>query len=129
MTDETFNPNDHTVDEVTAYLATASQDEVDRVLAAETGDGGKDRQGVKDAADARTSTLLVDPDGTGQVQDDGSKPGLDTSNADTLAEAGAKHTEAQGEKYQKGYDGYVPSRDGDEPVDLTLAGVTGQKDA
>lgn len=127
MTDETKmqagdNPDDFTVDQVNAYLATADQDEVDRVLAAETGDGGKDRQGVKDAADARTSSLLVPP------TEDDTKPGVDTSSADTVTEAGAKHTEAQGEKYQKGYDGHAPSRDGDEPVDLTIAGVTG-KDA
>ena len=54
---------------------------------------------------------------------------LDTSKADTFDQAAEKATEPEGEAYQKGYFGHVPSRDGDKPVDLTLAAVTGRKGA
>lgn len=127
MTEQTFtttsDPKDFNVSQVEAYLATADEAEVTRVLGLETGEGGKDREGVKNAAEARTESLRVDPDGTGTT------PGLDTSKADTFTEAADKATEPEGEAYQKGYFGHAPSRDGDNPVDLTLAGVTGQKDA
>lgn len=104
MTNETFDPNDHTVDEVNAYLASADDAEKARVLEAEQ-------------ASQNRKTI------------DGNTERVTETKAETFSVAAQAVPEAQGEKYQKGYDGYVPSRDGDEPVDLTLAGVTGQKDA
>lgn len=108
------NPDDFTVDQVTAFLATADDAEKARVIEAEK--HGQGRKGI------------VGEDEPAPEAEPESKPTVDTSKADTVEQAGAKHTEAQGEKYQKGYDGFVPSRDGDNPVDLTLAAVTG-KDA
>lgn len=79
-TDQTFsaesNPADFNGDAVAAYLADADQAEVDRVLAAETGDGGKDRVGVKNAAEARTAALQAEAD---QPGDDQEKTGLETT--------------------------------------------------
>lgn len=120
MTDQTFttesNPADFTVEQVNAYLATADEAERTRVLDAEK--SGKDRSTVKA------------PEATTPPEGDGTTPGLDTSKAQTVTEAGANQAELVGEAYEKGYHGHVPSRDGDNPVDLTLAGVTGQnKDA
>jgi hypothetical protein len=111
MTDEQYDPSAHTVDEVNAYLADADEAERTRVLEAE--------------AQGKNRTTVKAPEST----DDGTTPGLDTSKADTLQEAGEKAIEPQGEAYVKGYFGHVPSRDGDKPMDLTLAAVTGQKDA
>jgi hypothetical protein len=119
MTEQQFttesDPADFTVDQVNAYLATADEAEQKRVLDAEA--SGKNRSTIKA------------PDGDQADQGDGTTPGLDTGSADTLKQAAAKATEPEGEHYQKGYLGYAPSRDGDNPVDLTLAAVTGQKDA
>jgi hypothetical protein len=114
MTDQQqYDPNDYTVEQVNEYLATASDEEKARVLEAEK--AGQGRVGIV---------------GKDEPQGDGTTPGLNTSKADTVAEAGEKATEPEGEAYAKGYFGHVPSRDGDKPVDLTLAGVTGQsKDA
>ena len=108
MTDEQFNPSDHTVDEVNAYLATADEAERQRVLDAEAAD--KNRSTVK-APEADPEAKVTE------------------TKAETFSAAAEATSEPEGEKYQKGYDGFVPSRDGDNPVDLTLAGVTGQKDA
>lgn len=93
-----YNPSDYTVDEVNAYLASADSDEVDRVLAAE-------------AADKNRSTVHG--------------PSV-TTQGDDFATAAAKATPSTGEAYEKGYFGEVPSRDGDNPEDLTIQGVTGQ---
>lgn len=102
MTDEQFNPSDHTVDEVNAYLADADEAERQRVLEAEKAD--KDRSTVKapEAPDA--------PQGQPELQ------------ARTLKDEGKRVPEAEGEKYEKGYDGHSPARDAGE--DLTLAAVT-----
>lgn len=98
----TFDPADHTVAEVNEYLATADDAERQRVLDAEK--DGQNRSSVK-------------------------APTTDTGSGQTVTEAGESATEAEGEKYQKGYEGFAPSRDGDNPVDLTLAGVTKNQDA
>ena len=105
------DPSGYTVEQVNEYLSTASDDEKARVLDAER------------TGHARKGILGDEP------QDDGTTPGLDTSKADTIQEAGAKVPDLEGEGYRKGYIGHAPSRDGDNPVDLTLAAVTGQKDA
>lgn len=98
MADEQFNPSDHTVAEVNDYLASADETERTRVLDAEAADKG--RTGVQ-------------------------APSVSTEgNSQTVAEAGANAVEASGEAYEKGYHGFVPSRDGDKPEDLTLAAVT-----
>jgi hypothetical protein len=94
------DPKDFTVDQVNAHLADADEAERERVLALETGPDGKDRSTVKAPE---------------------SEP--DTNAPQTVQEAGETQTHLEGEKYRKGYDGYVPSRDGDNPEDLTLAGV------
>ena len=107
---EQFDPSAHTVDEVNAYLADADEAERQRVLQAEA--DGKDRATVK-APEAHEDAPQAD---------EGTKP--KETKAETFKEA-AKHVpQADGEKYQKGYEGYVPSRDGDNPVDLSLAAVT-----
>lgn len=107
-----FNPTDHNVDDVNAYLATADEAERERVLKAE--------------AEGKARSTVKAPEAT----EDGTTPGLDTGKADTFDQAASKAVEPEGEHYAKGYIGTVPSRDGDNPVDLTLAGVTGQnKDA
>lgn len=110
MADETstFDPNEYTVDEVNDYLAD-NPDQVGTVLDAEA--QGKARTGILEGPHATPA----DP-----------TPTVDTGKADTVAEAGEKAPVQVGEKYEKGYEGFVPSRDGDNPVDLTLAGVTGQ---
>jgi len=68
-TDTTFtaesNPADFNSGPVETYLETASREEVQRVLDLETGEGGKDRVGVKDAATVRLNALdaeLADED-------------------------------------------------------------------
>lgn len=125
MTDQTFtttsDPSDFTVDQVTAYLKDLTdQAERDRVLTAEK--NGKARTGILSGYSEAPAETPAEGDGT--------TPGLDTSKAQTVTEAGANQAELVGEAYEKGYHGHVPSRDGDNPVDLTLAGVTGQnKDA
>lgn len=43
--------------------------------------------------------------------------------AKTVVEAAKDQTDAEGEHYQQGYEGYAPSRDEGEPEDLTLSGV------
>lgn len=94
------DPKDFTVDQVNEHLATADQAERERVLALETGPEGKDRVGVKAPED--------EPD---------------TNAPQTVTEAGETQTHLEGAKYRKGYDGFVPSRDGDNPEDLTLQAV------
>lgn len=100
MTDEQFNPSDHTVDEVNAYLADADDAEKARILDAEQ--AGQGRKGIVGGDETRVTE----------------------TKAETFDQAAEATAEPDGEKYQKGYDGYAPSRDGDNPVDLTLAGVT-----
>ena len=100
----TYDPADHTVDEVNAYLD-ENPDQREAVLAAEA--EGENRKGIVEGPHSTPT------EGDGQ----------------TVTEAGEGATEPEGEAYQKGYHGFVPSRDGDNPVDLTLAAVTGQKDA
>lgn len=109
MSETQFDPSEHNVDDVNAYLKDADADERERVLKAEA--EGKDRSTVQAPAD--------DAD----QGDDGATPGLDTGSADTFQEAAAKATEASGEAYEKGYFGHVPSKDGDNPEDLSVAGV------
>lgn len=107
------DPGDYTVDQVNAYLETVTDDaERARVLGAEQ--DGQARKGILEGTHTAPTP-------------EGEKPGPDTK-AETFSEAAAKVQPVQGEKYEKGYDGYAPSRDGDHPVDLTLAGVTGQND-
>lgn len=104
-----YDPNDHTVAEVQEHLATLDPegDEYAAVLQAER--DGKNRVGI--------------------VGDD------ETPQGETTTEGGAKSPEdsaspePEGEAYKKGYHGFVPSRDGDDPVDLTLAAVTKNQDA
>lgn len=105
MSETQYDPSEHTVDEVNEHLATADDAERERVLKAEA--EGKNRSTVK-----------------APESGDGTTPGLDTSSADTFDQAAEKATEPEGEAYQKGYFGHAPSRDGDNPVDLTLAAVT-----
>lgn len=119
------DPADFTNDQVNAYLATVTdEDEARRVLEAEK--SGQGRVGILDGphgyADAEGGLKM------GQPASDGTTPGLDTSKADTFQEAADKATESEHAAYAQGYFGHVPSRDGDKPVDLTLAGVTGQSD-
>lgn len=120
MTEQTeqFNPSDHNVDDVNAYLETASDDERARVLQAET--EGQSRKGILEG----THAVKVAPE-----DQDGGAPKVTETKAATFKEAAKAASEPEGEAYQKGYMGYAPSRDGKDPVDLTLAGVTGQKDA
>lgn len=47
----------------------------------------------------------------------------DEMKAPTFAEAAEQVPSVEGDKYEKGYDGFVPSRDGDNPEDLTLPAV------
>lgn len=103
------DPADFTVDQVNAYLAGLDGDdaEVQRVLAAEK--DGKDRKGITEAIE-------------GAPQGD-EKPQV-TTEAKTFSEAAEDAVESRHEAYAQGYFGTVPSRDGDNPVDLTLAGVT-----
>lgn len=105
MTEQTpegqFDPSAHTVAEVNDYLATADETERQRVLDAEA--AGQDRSTIK--APSSTST---------------------EGDAQTVTEAGANQAQTVGDQYDKGYVGHVPSRDGDNTEDLTLAGVTGQ---
>ena len=100
---QTYDPSEHTVDEVNAYLD-EHPEQAEAVLAAE-GEAEKPRVGITEGPHAVTTT------GGGQ----------------TVTEAGEHALVSTGEKYEKGYDGFVPSRDGDNPVDLSLAAVTGQK--
>lgn len=101
MSETQFNPSDHTVDEVNAYLA-EHPDESGAILTAE--EDGQARKGI-----------LEGPHAT---------PAEDTNAPQTVEQAGEAQTVPAGEKYEKGYEGFVPSRDGDNPVDLSLAGVT-----
>lgn len=95
---EQYDPSNYTVDEVNDYLKsdTTTDEERARVLQAER--DGQARKGI--LGDEATST---------------------EGDATTVTESGAP--EAVGEAYQKGYHGFVPSRDGDNPEDLTLQGV------
>lgn len=106
MAETQYDPNDYTVDEVNAYLADASEDEKARVLQAER--DGQARKGI--VGDQEPTS--------GPSTEGGALPVTEAASAPQA-----------GEKYEKGYEGYAPSRDGDNPVDLTLAAVTGQKDA
>ena len=119
------DPKDFTGDQVAAYLKDADQAEVDRVLAAETGPEGKDRVGVKDAAEARTTALSTPAPQEGDGADE--KPPV-TTEAKTFSEAAEDAVESRHKAYAQGYFGTVPSRDGENPVDLTLAGVTAKSD-
>lgn len=105
---ETYDPSAYTVDEVNTYLD-ENPDQVETVLAAEGG------------ADEPRKGIIYGRHGTPEPSEDGTNTG-----GQTVAEAGANATEPEGEGYRKGYHGFVPSRDGDNPQDLTLAGVTGQ---
>lgn len=113
MTEQQFttasDPSDFTVDQVKDYLATLDGDdaEVQRVLEAER--TGKARVSLLEAIE-------------GTPEGDGTTPGLETKAA-TFQEAAEQALEASGEAYEKGYFGYVPSKDGDHPEDLSVAGV------
>lgn len=127
MTDEQTmkagdDPKDFTVDQVNAYLAGDDVDEAERRRVLEAEKDGEGRVGILDGPHG-----YADSEGglKGGEPTEGAK--VTETKAETFDQAAARHTEAQGEKYQKGYDGFVPSRDGDNPVDLTLAAVT--KDA
>lgn len=97
------NPADFTVDQVNAHLASADQAERDRVLALESGTDGKDRSTVQ-------------------------APAVETK-GETFQEAAANVTTSPVEAYRQGYFGEVPSRDGDNPEDLTLQGVLKRQNA
>lgn len=99
------NPSGYTVGQVNAYLATADEDEVRRVLEAEQ--GGHQRVGILEGPHATPEDDAKD------------QPELQ---ARTLEDEGKRVPEAEGEKYEKGYDGHSPARDAGE--DLTLAAVT-----
>lgn len=60
------DPADFTVDEVTAYLATASPDEFARVQDAER--SGKARKGVLDYTQADTDPEALEPDEDGYTR-------------------------------------------------------------
>lgn len=142
---ETYNPADHTVDEVNAYLADADDTERQRVLDAEAG-AEKPRTGITEgphatsadegdsasvenqSTDAEGNLIGSDPV-TGGPAEQGhtTEPSLVGA---TFQEAAENATTSSGEAYEKGYFGYVPSKDGPNAVDLSVAGVTGQsKDA
>lgn len=99
-TGTTYDPSDYTVDEVNQYLD-ENPDQTGTVLDAEA--EGKARTGILEGPHATPNTEGA-----------------------TFDQAAANTTEPEGEAYRKGYHGFVPSRDGDNPQDLTLAGVTGQ---
>lgn len=105
MTETQYDPSDYTVDQVNDYLADADDAERERVLDAER--TGKNRVGI-----VGEQAEPTDPSTQGGA--------LPVTEAASEPQAG--------EKYEKGYEGYVPSRDGDNPVDLTLSAVT-SKDA
>lgn len=102
MSDETttYDPSEHTVDEVNAYLD-EHPDEAAAVLAKEA-EAEKPRTGITEGPHKAVTT---------------------EGGAKTVEQAGAEVPQATGEKYEKGYDGFVPSRDGDKTEDLTLQGV------
>ena len=100
------NPSDYTVDEVNAYLASADDAERQRVLDAESGDGGRQRTTVKAPAsgDAAAATdqgntgdaLNLDPDRMTTEQMDDVEPG---AKADTeSASQGIETQDAPGSK-------------------------------
>lgn len=105
MTDtETYNPADHTVDEVNAYLA-EHPDEVGAVLTAE--ENGEGRKGI-----------LEGPHAT---------PADETTEGKTFTEAAKDVKPLEGEHYQRGYIGEPPSKA--KGQDLSVAGVTGKAGA
>lgn len=71
----------------------------------------------------------VAPEDTPETDGTEQAPNGPTTASATFSEAAETVPHLDGEKYQKGYQGHAPSRDGDNPVDLTLAAVTGQKGA
>lgn len=107
MADETYDPSEHTVDEVNEHLATLDPegDEYAAVIQAER--DGKARVGI--LGDEPEDETTPDADDKPELQ------------ARSLKDEGQRVPEAEGEAYQKGYAGFSPSRDAGE--DLTLAGV------
>lgn len=75
------DPQDYNAGPVEDHLKEADAAEVRRVLALETGEGGKDRKGVKDAAEARLAELdAADPGTVTDQTDPDAKPsGLATT--------------------------------------------------
>lgn len=79
----TYDPSGYTVDEVAEFLK-ANPEQAQRIYDAEVADGGKDRQGVKDAAVQAGATIVLaddpnaDPDGPALDENgnpvDGSQP-------------------------------------------------------
>lgn len=127
MSDETFttesDPKDFTVPQVNDYLAgvTTDEDEARRVLEAEK--AGEARVGILDGphgyADDQGGLKMAQPASDGQTGDEGA-----TTEAKTFQDAAKDAVESRHEAYAQGYFGTVPSRDGDNAEDLTLAGVT-----
>lgn len=73
MTTES-DPQDFNSGPVEDHLAAADAAEVQRVLALETGDGGKDRVGVKNAAQARLAELGGTPGTVSDTTDPDAEP-------------------------------------------------------